>query len=307
MPIKASVIKKIALLGIDNFDGSGSVRKFLTKIDKRGRLEKWSKRDKARIVICLCIGPAEAFLDSYPQLQNATYDVLCRELISRFDKQFSLTEAYTELMSIKQGEDTIENFVYRIETVASEIDHLIPELTDKSARDEYLIAAFMEGINTEIRCSLVLIEYREFETMVRAAKRLEKTYDSRRRVVDAIANGKEREFSQIRANGCGRHNHEHQGRHMSQAYHSDWCNYVHPLTSSFQYEDPTYFGQNNCHPGVTYTFNNQYGYEQPRTAYFREEETKFENYSNFGGRAGILIAVALVMMMIMFMVKLIEC
>lgn len=302
MSIKTNMTKKIGLLGIDHFDGKRSVRKFLKNIDKRGRIERWTKKDKARIVICLCSGTAEAFLDINPQLANARYEILCRELINRFDTQFSLAEAYAELMSVKQKGDSVENFAYRIEMLASEFDYVIPELKDKSCRNELLVSAFMEGVNPILKSSLVLIEYFEFNVLVRTAKRLEKTYNSQRINVGTM-DYNEREYPTNKTHSCngGCDMQQHRRGRGENASYGEWYKPVHHTASELefgQYEYSPHFEKNYWHSGDAYG--------QTRTPFITGFENVNRGFPDIGMNVLILLALVSIMTLIIFMVKMLE-
>ena len=191
-PLNASHSLNISVLGkLPKFDGRSSVKKFLKAVEKRSQLEKWSNEDKARIVIYLCTDLAEAYIDSHPEVEHATYAELCILLTHRFQPKISKPEAYSELMSIKQNRQSIDDFAGHIESTAANLSDVITELQDADARDELLISVFMSGLDPPFKRSLIVTEYDEFSELVRAAKRFEKTFNNERRTVNSIDNRRE--------------------------------------------------------------------------------------------------------------------
>lgn len=273
-----NIFSGIALLGIPKFDGKGSIKKFLKTIDKRGRIERWTRRDKCRIIRCLCTDAAESFLDVNPQLANASYDLLCQKLIGRFDFKLSKAEAYDVLMSVKQRDSSIEDFAFRIEKTASEHDDVITELKDINHRDEILISAFLAGVNLDIKRSLVVVEHSKFETLIHTAKRLERAINSQRNTAGGTDKQERSTYEQ-----------------------TERCHYDYKHRSSqpdSPYGSPPYFEQNYWHTGGAY--------RQHKPAYFKELENVNRDYQSFAWSAGVLITVAVVMTLIILMVKMLE-
>lgn len=173
----------IAVLGkLPKFDGRSSVKKFIKSIEKRSLLESWTDEVKARIVRYLCTDLAEAFIDSNPELELANFDELCEHLNTRFGPKISRPEAYSELMSIRQNRQSVDDYAGQIESTAASLSDVIADLQDVDARDELLISVFMSGLDPVLKRSLVVNTYETFSDLVRAAKRFEKTFDTRRNI-----------------------------------------------------------------------------------------------------------------------------
>ena len=176
-PINISVLGKLP-----KFDGRTSVKKFLKSIEKRSQLEKWEEPDKARIVQYLCVDLAEAFIDSNPELENASFTDLSDRLLARFGPKISKPEAYTELMSVQQRRQSIDEYAGQIESTAANLSDILVELQDVEKRDELLVSVFMSGLDANIKRSLIVNEYKAFSDIVRAAKRYERTFDHQKNV-----------------------------------------------------------------------------------------------------------------------------
>lgn len=171
---------------LPKYDGRGNVRQFLKTIEKRSKLEKWDDDYKATIVRYLCVDLAEAYLDACPESEELSYGELIKTLKERFDTKLSKPEAYSELMSITQRNDTIANYAGNIENAAANLSGVIDELRDVDERDALLISVFRNGLCPSIQKALIANEYDEFLDIVQAAKRCEKIFDKGNRNVHNI-------------------------------------------------------------------------------------------------------------------------
>ena len=173
----------VAVLGkLPRFDGRSSVKKFIKSIEKRSLLENWDEESRARIMRYLCTDLAEAFIDSNPELETASFTDLCENLNARFGPKISRPEAYAELMAIRQNRQAVDDYAGQIESTAAGLSDIITEVQDAGERDELLISVFMSGLDPALKRSLVVNNYDTFTSVVRAAKRFEKTFDSRRNI-----------------------------------------------------------------------------------------------------------------------------
>lgn len=171
---------------LPRYDGHSSINKFLKMIEKRSRLDHWNDEQKASIIQYLCTDIAEAYLNSHPELGDATYDDLCRSLIERFKPKLSKTEAYSQLLGLRQNNKTVGEFAGSIESCAAELTDVVTELLDQRAREELLVSVFISGLNFNLKQSLVATEFDEFNKAVKAAKRCERSLDEPRRSVSAV-------------------------------------------------------------------------------------------------------------------------
>lgn len=177
----------VSVLGkLPRFNGKTSIVQFLKTISKRSKLEKWKDDDQASIIRYLCTDNAEAFLDANPELSDCSLKDLTEGLLDRFKPKISKAEAFSELMSLKQNRDSIDDYAGRLESKAASMSDVLTELSDPDERDELLMSVFIAGLNPHLQRILTASEHSEFSDLVRAAKRCEKTFPEYRRHVNAI-------------------------------------------------------------------------------------------------------------------------
>lgn len=172
---------KMSGLGkLPRFDGRTSIRQFLNQINKRAKLEQWDDERKAELIRYLCTDLAESFLDSNPELEECSLEVLCERLNARFQPKIKKPEAYTELFSIRQGRDSVAEYAGKIETVSATLSDALNELKNPETREELLVSVFMTGLEPNCKRILLANEYKTFSDCVRAAKRVEKSNNESR-------------------------------------------------------------------------------------------------------------------------------
>ena len=185
---EANTMASIMGLGkLPKYNGRTSIRVFIKTIKKRAKLESWNDDQTAQIMRYLCTDLAEAYLDSHTELDDVSLEDLCRNLNDRFKQKVTKTEAYSQLLAIRQSDDNISEFAGRIESCAGELTEILTELGEPESRDELLISVFMTGVSAVIKRMIVSNSYKEFSELVRAAKRCERTLpDQKRSAVNAV-------------------------------------------------------------------------------------------------------------------------
>ena len=171
---------------LPKYNGEGSVRKFIREINKRSKIEKWNDTQKVEILKYLCTGGAESYLTTNPELDNYDYDELCKALLDRFEKTVNKTEAYTNLLTIKQNRKSVAEYASKIETQAAEYMGVIEELEDAEKRGELLASIFITGLDPYIKKALAATEFAQFEEVVGAAKRYERMVGETTRGIAAL-------------------------------------------------------------------------------------------------------------------------
>lgn len=179
-------ISSVVLGKLPKFSGKGSIRSFLKTIDKRGTLENWSDADKANIVRYLCVDSAEVFIDSNPDLEECSYTDLCDRLAERFKIKFSTSEAYAELLSVRQSKQSISDYTEKIERTAANVSDVIDDLKEQESRNALLISVFMAGLDSHLKRALIARKYEEFSDLIHAAKQCESTFIEPRRHISSI-------------------------------------------------------------------------------------------------------------------------
>ena len=165
-------IGTLVLGKLPKFDGKGSVTSFIKTVDKRRALEQWSKDNKADVLRYLCTGAAEIFIDSNPELEQFDYEELCDSLKARFKTRLTASEAYVELLSVRQNRRSIADYTENIERVAANLSDVIDDLRDQDKRNELLISVFMTGLDAHLKRGLVAGEFEDFSILIHTAKQL---------------------------------------------------------------------------------------------------------------------------------------
>lgn len=172
------------LRGESNYDGRSDVRIFIETSNRRCKLERWSDDRKAGVLRYLCVGVAEVFLELNTS-DDASYDELCNALISRYTPNYSIAEAYAELMSLRQNKSPIHEFAEIVETAVRCFSHIL-ELRDIEERDSLLIEVFRNGVNMPLKRDLILHRFTSFFELIKAAKKYENVCYNRRGNVGAV-------------------------------------------------------------------------------------------------------------------------
>lgn len=251
-----------AVLGkLPKFSGKGSVRSFLKTIDKRATLENWSDTEKANIVRYLCTESAEVFIDSNPDLEECNYTDLCNRLVERFKVKFSTSEAYAELLSVRQNRQSISEYTEKIERTAANVSDVIDDLKEQDSRNELLTSVFMAGLDSHLKRALVARKFEEFSDLIHAAKQCESTFTEPRRNINSIDTNNDTPNNINRSNqavicwNCGlpghirrycrrvppQHYYNNHNRRFSSYYDNDQRNvdnHYHENYSSQNYEQP---------------------------------------------------------------------
>ena len=118
-------IGSVVLGKLPKFDGKGSITSFIKTINKRGLLEQWTDDNKADVVRYLCTGAAEVFIDSNPEMEDCDYKELCDSLKERFKARLSTSDAYAELLSIRQNRQSVTEYTERIERTAANLSDAV--------------------------------------------------------------------------------------------------------------------------------------------------------------------------------------
>ena len=204
----------IGLGKLPRYNGRTSVRIFIKTIKKRAKLEAWSDNQTAEIVKYLCTDLAEAYLDSHSELDDANFNTLCEHLNERFKPKITKTEAYSQLLAIRQDHLSVADYAGKIESCASELSEVLTELSEPDARDELLISVFLTGVSQNIKRMLISNEFGE---LVRAAKRCELTLpDSKRGGIHALnENGQNQSNRNVQYNARGGYQPRGRGSHSS--------------------------------------------------------------------------------------------
>jgi len=161
---------------IARFDGRGDVNKFIKAIRKRQYLEEWSDDRTKRIIYYQCNDAAETFLESVEDSENLPLDDIIELLKKRFEVKLTLSDIITELNSITQKSDVMEEYIQRFEESAHKLRD-IRGLED-CEKEEIKKNAFINGLNSNIRTLLSINEFRSFEDCLKAAKRCGKSVTS---------------------------------------------------------------------------------------------------------------------------------
>ena len=170
-----------AVLGkLPNFDGKSNVRQFLRAIIKRGKLEKWSDEEQANVTKYLCTGFAETFIDSQPDIDDRSFRELSQILMDRFTSKLSTSEAYAQLLKIKQNHRSIDEYAVEIETKAADVVDVIDDLARTDSRNELLVSVFLSGLDPHLKRLLAATDFVEFTEIVQAAKGCAETYTDTR-------------------------------------------------------------------------------------------------------------------------------
>ena len=237
-PISSTVLGKLP-----RFDGNGNITSFIKTINKRGTLEQWTDDNKADVLRYLCSGAAEVFIDSNPELEECDFKELCDSLKNRFKTKLTTSEAYAELLSIRQNRQSVTNYAESIERSAANLSDAIEDLKDQDKRNELLISVFMTGLDSHLKRGLVAREFDDFSTLIHTAKQCEATFTDRRHVnamsseptVQAPQDTRYNERNPPRANpvcwNCG--NRGHISRHCRSAPGQGNRHYNDPSGSSY--------------------------------------------------------------------------
>lgn len=70
-----SLVSFSGILGkVSKFNGRSNIKRFLKDFNSRSKIEGWNDDLKAEILKCLCTESAGSFLESRPELENASFD-----------------------------------------------------------------------------------------------------------------------------------------------------------------------------------------------------------------------------------------
>lgn len=191
--IESSVLGKLP-----RFDGKSNVKQFIKSITKRAALEKWNGDEQASVIRYLCTGFAETFIDSQPDLDLCDFKEICQLLLNRFTPKVSTSEAYAQLLSIKQHRRSVNSFAEEIETKAADVADCIEDLKKTSSRNELLVSVFISGVDPHLKRLLTATEFDDFADLVQAAKRCEDTFQDNRRNVNTVETAEETPYHQPR-------------------------------------------------------------------------------------------------------------
>jgi hypothetical protein len=141
------------------------------------------------VIRYLCTEVAEGFLDANPELESCNLELLVERLEGRFQRKISKTDAYSELLAIKQDRSTIEEYAGRLEGCAAALANVITELQKEDTREELLASVFVSGLNPTIQKSMAAADYKTFDDCVRSARKCERLFedDRPRRPICSIA------------------------------------------------------------------------------------------------------------------------
>jgi hypothetical protein len=165
---------------LDSYDGKGDIKRFLKQLKVRASLENWSEKHRVEILKYLCIGNAEAFVESQPDLEECSFEQLSKALIHRFKPVVSKQQAYSHLTSLKQNNLSVKDFVGHIDEVSASFTEVLTELSNVDSREAFKISIFTNGLNYEIRKVMGVAEYEDYEVAVQGALRAEKLVPSKK-------------------------------------------------------------------------------------------------------------------------------
>ena len=170
--------------------GTGSLRTFLRKFEKITQLARLDPRQKELCLRFACRDRAANFLDINTELKQATYKGLIDALAKRFDPQRGQAQAYNVFVNLKQGENTVSEFISEIEIATVEYSGVVQELKTSNERNEFLTAVFLKGLSNNIKPYVVAHKYSNMYQVFEAARKVEKVLNE--------SKDRSSEFSQAR-------------------------------------------------------------------------------------------------------------
>ena len=139
---------------LSTYDGKSEWRPYLIQFNHIAKKYNWSDSEKLdRLIECLR-DKALKYFSSRSEMVQSNFNQLCQQMKERFDKKDQPHIIRRQLQEIKQNpEETIEEFVERIEDLATEGYEGIPEYF----KNTDTIDAFLRGC-TEKRAALVTLD-----------------------------------------------------------------------------------------------------------------------------------------------------
>lgn len=283
---------------LPKFNGRGNIKQFIKNIDKRAKLEHWNEDYKSSIIKYLCVDIAEAYLDSYPDIDDQNYDEVCDILKARFEPKLTKPEAYSELMSIRQNRDNINDYAGRIESAATGLADIITELSDPNERDALLISIFRAGLDSGIQKTLIANEYNDFNNIVKAAKRCESVIYKNQRNINHLNSQETQYVSQNYQNR--RSNQINNRQNFNSTNAQCWqCGLSGHINRNCRNGNNNFRNDNLRMPNYQYRNRSQQSFDNPRfennhpqryrndpnNYYNRNHQQPFNNYPNNDNRS----------------------
>ena len=163
-----------------DFDGTGSVRRFLHKFEQCAEVNGWT--DKATKLAQLSVslaGKAYDFFMHLPESQKATYDKLHKALMDEYDSTGLQSDYALQLSSArrKTGQST-SDFMQELEQLA---ERAYPDW-QVDPREGVVRATFINGLEDDLRVTLMLQapDKESLADLERRARRIEQVQLSRR-------------------------------------------------------------------------------------------------------------------------------
>ena len=166
-------VNSYVLGGIDKYDGRANIDKYLSRFDRRAKIEGWTKEQSAEILKYSCVGRAMNFLEANKDIEKLSYEELCETLRIRFRSGIDRINAIGNFLKVKQGKMTVDEYAYKIESICARYRYIIPELQDVKERNLITSKIFVMGLKRSIKIILSPEEHENFYDVVRIAKRVE--------------------------------------------------------------------------------------------------------------------------------------
>ena len=163
-----------------DFDGNGSVRRFLHKFEQCAEVNEWkdAKTKLSQLSVSLA-GKAYDFFMHLPTDQKDTYDALQKALMKEYDSPGLQSDYALQLSSSrrKQGQST-SDYMQELEELA---ERAYPDW-QVEPRDGVVRATFINGLGDDLRMTLMLQapEKESLADLERRARRIEQVQLSRR-------------------------------------------------------------------------------------------------------------------------------
>ena len=155
---------------VNRFSGKENIKRFMREFETRANAEAWSDNQKAAILKCACTGAAASFLEDRPETE---YDDIVNALVERFHHKITKHEAYSRLSNVKQGNLSVSDYAHSVEETATALWEVADEYGEVASRDSVLISVFINGLNSDLRNMLVLLDFNRFTECISMATRAE--------------------------------------------------------------------------------------------------------------------------------------
>jgi len=171
----ANIVNFSSIVGkMRSFDGKTNFKSFINQFNVRAKLENWDEDSKLNILRCSCVGTAQTYLNTNPEIEELKFDELVVFLAKRFQTVISKQESYSRYTNVKQNNLDVRSYADKIDEISEEVMEFLTEFDNVESRDQFLISIFINGLNLEIKKLIGIQEYPTYNACIQAAIKAEK-------------------------------------------------------------------------------------------------------------------------------------